>query len=163
MTGARSGDAPVPLVVPALSSLPDYAGTRLGTTTWITITQERIDAFADATGDHQWIHCDPERAARESPWKQTIAHGYLTLSLAPALLPQLIEIRGVGRAVNTGIEKMRLSAPVPSGSRVRMTAELKDVRGLPGSGMRASFALRFEVEGTAKPACIANATYVYFP
>ena len=151
------------LVIPDPAAIAKHVGTKLGTSDWTTVTQERIDAFADATGDRQWIHCDVERARRESPWKQTIAHGYLTLSLAPALLRELVEVENCSAVVNTGIEKMRLSAPVPAGARVRMGAELRDARELPRGGVRAAFSLRFEVEGSAKPACIANVIYVYFP
>ncbi len=150
------------IVIPSVAEIADFVGTKLGPTDWLTVTQARIDAFADATDDHQWIHCDVERARRESPWKQTVAPGDLTLSLAPALLGGLIQVAGGPRAVNTGIEKMRLSTPVPAGSRVRMSAELKDARDLPTGGVRVVFALRFEVEGHAKPACIANVIYVYF-
>jgi acyl dehydratase len=94
----------------------------------VEVTQALVDAFAEATGDHQWIHVDVERAKRESPFKQPIAHGYLTISLAPVLLPQVVRVEGVRMAVNYGLESMRLPAPVPSGARVRMSAELKDVR-----------------------------------
>jgi acyl dehydratase len=100
-----------PTVIRGLAEVKDYVGVELGVSGWIQITQERIDAFANATDDHQWIHSDVERARRESPWKETIAHGYLTLSLAPALLRQILTVEGSTTAVNTGIEKMRLSSP----------------------------------------------------
>jgi acyl dehydratase len=150
-------------VIPSLSAAKSFVGTQLGPTDWLTVTQARIDAFAEATDDRQWIHCDVERARRESPWKQTIAHGYLTLSLVPDLLARLLEIRGWKTAINTGLDKMRLSAPVPSGSRVRLHAEIKDVRDVPGDGVRITFGVRVEVEGNSKPACIASVNYVYFP
>ncbi len=127
------------------------------------ITQKRIDAFADATGDYQWIHVDAERAAHESPFKHTIAHGYLTMSLASAMLPSLIQVEKVGSVVNYGIDKMRLPAPVPAGGRVRLSAEIKNVREMPSGAARVNIALRFEVEGGSKPACTANAIFVYFP
>ncbi len=152
-----------PTVVPDIPSLKSLVGQRLGPTDWVEVTQEKIDAFAEATGDHQWIHVDVERAGRESPFKQTIAHGYLTLSLAPALLPQLVRVNGVRLGVNYGLDKMRLPAPVPAGSRVRLAAELKDVRDMPGGGARATFGLHIEVEGGGKPACVADAIYVYYP
>jgi acyl dehydratase len=154
---------PTPTVIPSLSALADHEGTHLGVTDWVRIDQDRIDAFAEATDDRQWIHCDVERARRESPWKQTIAHGYLTLALAPALLERLLRIEGWSAAVNTGIDKMRLSAPVPAGSRIRMRAEIKSARALPGGRVRVVFGLRFEVEGSARPACTANVIYVYMP
>jgi acyl dehydratase len=106
---------------------------------------------------------DPGRAKRESPFQQPVAHGYLTISLAPVLLPQVVRVEGVRMAVNYGLESMRLPAPVPAGARVRMAAELKDVREMPGGGARATFGLAFEVEGGGKPACIADAIYVYYP
>jgi acyl dehydratase len=154
---------PTQTVIPSLAAVKDYAATQLGVSDWIAIDQERIDAFARATGDHQWIHCDEERARRESPWKGTIAHGYLTIALAPMLLRQVLVIDGWKTAVNTGTDKMRLSAPVPAGSRVRLRAEIKSVRELPRGAVRISFGLRFEVEGSSKPACVADVNYVYFP
>ena len=149
-------------VIPSVSSLADFTGKELGTSDWIEITQERIDAFADATGDHQWIHCDVERARRESPYGGTIAHGYLTLSLAPALLSQIFAIDDMTSAVNTGSDKVRLSAPVPAGARIRMSAQLKNTRDLPRGGVRATLTLRFVVEGVSKPACLADVNYLYF-
>jgi acyl dehydratase len=154
---------PDPTVVPSIAALKGFVGKKLGPSEWVTVSQKQIDAFADATGDHQWIHVDVERAKRESPFKQAIAHGYLTISLAPALLPQVVRVEGVRMGVNYGLEKMRLPAPVPSGARVRLAAELKDVREMPGGGARATWGLVFEVEGGAKPACIADAVYVYYP
>ncbi len=152
-----------PTVVPDIPSLKNFVGQQLGTSDWVEVTQEQIDAFAGATGDRQWIHVDVERARRESPFGSTIAHGYLTLSLAPVLLPQIVRVNGVRLGVNYGVEKMRLPAPVPAGSRVRVKAELKDVRDMPGGGARATYALAFEVEGGSKPACVADVIFVYYP
>jgi len=152
-----------PTVVPSIGALKSLVGQKLGVSDWVTVSQQQINSFAEATGDHQWIHVDVERAKRESPFKQPIAHGYLTISLAPVLLPQVVRVEGVRMAVNYGLESMRLPAPVPAGSRVRMSAELKDVREMPGGGARATFGLAFEVEGGGKPACIADAIYVYYP
>ena len=152
-----------PTVVPSIGALKSFVGQKLGTSDWTTVSQQQINSFAEATGDHQWIHVDVERAKRESPFKQPIAHGYLTISLAPVLLPQVVRVEGVRMAVNYGLESMRLPAPVPAGARVRMSAELKDVREMPGGGARATFGLAFEVEGGGKPACIADAIYVYYP
>jgi acyl dehydratase len=151
------------LVIPSLSAVKSFVGTKLGPTQWVEISQQRIDRFAEATDDDQWIHTDVERARRESPWQQTIAHGYLTLALVPSLLRELLVIRGGTTAVNTGLDKMRLSSPVPSGSRVRMTAEIKDARPVPGDGMRITFGVKVEVEDNPKPACIASVNYAYFP
>ena len=150
-------------VVPSIAALKSLVGQKLGVSDWVTVSQQQINSFAEATGDHQWIHVDVERAKRESPFKQPIAHGYLTISLAPVLLPQVVRVEGVRMAVNYGLESMRLPAPVPAGARVRMSAELKDVREMPGGGARATFGLAFEVEGGGKPACIADAIYVYYP
>jgi acyl dehydratase len=152
-----------PTIVPNVAALKSLVGQKVGTSDWTTVSQQQIDAFAEATGDHQWIHVDVERAKRESPFKQPIAHGYLTISLAPVLLPQVVRVEGVKMAVNYGLESMRLPAPVPSGSRVRMSAELKDVREMPGGGARATWGLTFEVEGGTKPVCVADAIYVYMP
>ncbi|HBZ69574.1 MAG TPA: dehydratase [Deltaproteobacteria bacterium] len=152
-----------PTIIPSVRALKQFVGKSLGASSWVTVSQEQINAFADATGDHQWIHVDVERARRESPFKGTIAHGYLTLSLAPSLLPEIFRVEGARLGVNYGIEKMRLPAPVPAGARVRVLAELKDVRDMPGGGARATFGLVFEVEGGAKPACVADAIYVYYP
>jgi acyl dehydratase len=152
-----------PLIIPSVAALHEHAGEKLGHSGWIAITQERIDTFADATGDHQWIHCDVERARIESPFKTTIAHGYLTLSLVPTLLAELVTVEGCETVINTGVEKVRLSTPVLSGARVRMSATLRDTREVPRGGVRATFQVRFEVDGETKPACHGSVTYVYFP
>ncbi len=152
-----------PTAIPDAAAILELVGRDLGTTPWIEISQQQIDAFAEATGDRQWIHCDVERARRESPFKSTIAHGYLTVALVPALLPKLLHIEQCGSVVNTGIEKLRLAAPVLSGSRIRMSAAIRDARALPGGGVRATLAVRFEVEGSEKPACRGAVTYVYYP
>ena len=150
-------------VVPSLEALLDRTGEQLGPSEWIEVSQERIDRFAAATDDHQWIHVDTERAARETPWKSTIAHGYLTLSLTPHLLDRVLRVDGWSRAINTGLERLRLATPVPAGGRVRMRAEIKDVRRVAGHGVRVAFAVRIEVEGATKPALLATVNYVYFP
>ena len=152
-----------PTVVSSVAAIADLVGCNLGTTDWIEISQEQIDAFATATGDRQWIHCDVERAQRESPFKSTIAHGYLTVALIPVLLPELLVVDNCGTVINAGIEKLRLSIPVLAGSRIRMSATVKDARKVPGGGVRATISIRFEVEGSEKPACHGVVTYVYFP
>ncbi len=111
-----------PTVIPNVAAIVDLVGRELGTTPWFEVPQEQIDAFAAATGDHQWIHCDVERARRESPFKSTIAHGYLTVALVPVLLPKLLVVENCETVINTGIEKLRLSTPVLAGSRIRMSA-----------------------------------------
>ena len=150
-------------IVPEISGLKQRIGTDLGTSDWIEVTQARINAFAEATGDHQWIHVDVDRARSDSPFKGPIAHGYLTIALAPALLPRLLQVGGVSQIVNYGIDKLRLPSPVPAGARVRLSAEIKKVRGMPNGAARTTIGLSFEVEGAAKPACTADVVYVYFP
>ena len=152
----------MPTVIPSPAAARDFVGTALGPSEWTTVGQERIDAFAELTGDRQWIHTDIARARAESPWKSTIAHGYLSLALVPALLGSLVEVRGARSVVNTGLDKLRLSTPVPAGARVRLRAEIKDVRALPRSGARITFAVRLEVEGAEKPALLASVNYAYF-
>jgi len=152
-----------PLTVSKIADLKDHVGTDLGYSEWIVVDQARIDEFARATGDHQWIHVDPRRAAKESPFGGTIAHGYLTVSLAAALLPELLTVERCSRIVNYGIDKLRLKEPVPAGSRLRVGGTLTHVREIPGSGARATFSVRWEVEGARRPACTADVVYVYFP
>jgi acyl dehydratase len=152
-----------PTVISNVAAIVDLVDRELGTTDWIEISQEQIDAFAEATGDRQWIHCDVKRAQRESPFKSTIAHGYLTVALTPALLPKLLVVQNCETIINTGIEKLRLSTPVLAGSRIRMSATVKAVRRVPGGGVRAAISTRFEVEGSEKPACHGVVNYVYFP
>ena len=152
-----------PLIIPDVASLGDYEGRDLGTTDWRVIDQARIDAFAEATGDHQWIHVDRERAERESPFGTTIAHGYLTISLAPVLLPELVQVAKCSQIVNSGIERLKLREPIRSGSRIRLGAKVKGVRPLKGGAARVSLELRFEVEGEKRPACSGEVVYVYFP
>jgi acyl dehydratase len=152
-----------PTAIPNVAAIADLVDCNLGTTDWIEVSQEQIDAFAAATGDRQWIHCDVERAQRESPFKSTIAHGYLTVALVPVLLPKLLVVDDCRTVINTGIEKLRLSIPVLAGSRIRMSATVKDARKVPGGGVRATISIRFEVEGSEKPACHGVVTYVYSP
>lgn len=150
-------------VIPDIQSLKTLVGTELGISDWLRITQERIDLFAEATGDRQWIHVDPERAKRESPFGTTIAHGHLTLSLAPALLAEIIEVKGTGMLVNPGVERMRFRAPVRCGDRIRMRAALKKLRELPGGALRGTIHISFEIEGQSRPAAFGDASVVYYP
>ena len=129
-------------------------GTELGTSDWVTIDQDRIDLFADATGDHQWIHVDPERA-KDTPFGGTIAHGYYTLSLAPMLTEQVFKLEGFAFAVNYGLDKVRFPAPLPVNSKVRMSAKLAELKDIPG-GAQMKMELTFEREGGEKPVCIAE-------
>ena len=151
-----------PLIIPSVASLPEFAGRDLGVTDWHNVDQKQIDAFATATGDHQWIHVDRKRAERESPFGTTIAHGYLTVALAPALLSDLLVVENCSQIVNSGIEKLRLREPVLSGGRVRLAASIKGVRRVPGGAMRLGLAIRFDLEGARKPACSGELIFVYF-
>lgn len=141
------------------AALLDAVGTELGTSDWLEITQERIDQFADATGDHQWIHVDPARAA-EGPFGATIAHGYLTLSLASLFLPQVIRVHGVSMGINYGCNKVRFPSPVRCGSRVRGTGVLTAVEEIPG-GVQSTVTVTIEIEGETKPACVAETVSRY--
>jgi acyl dehydratase len=133
-------------------------GQHLGWSDWKTITQEQVDRFADATGDHQWIHVDPERAAKESPFGGPIAHGYLTLSIIPDLLPEIVEITGFRMGVNYGTEKVRFPAPVPVGSRVRAGATLASATPFDG-GVAMNMEVTVEVEGATKPSMVATVVF----
>ncbi|MDQ2650559.1 MAG: MaoC family dehydratase [Actinomycetota bacterium] len=139
--------------------LKALVGETLGTSDWIEITQERINLFADATGDHQWIHVDPEKA-KDGPFGTTIAHGYLTISLAPVLLPQVVRVTGFTMALNYGLNKLRFPSPVPVGSKLRVTAVLQEVEDVTG-GVQLTYGLTFEVEGSPKPACVAEVVFRY--
>ncbi len=139
------------------ADLKRAVGRHLGYSEWLTITQERINQFADATGDHQWIHVDPERA-KKGPFGGPIAHGYLTLSLAPVLFGQVLRVDGITMGVNYGLNKVRFPAPVPVGSKVRMGATLASVEDITG-GAQLTVDMTFEVEGQDKPVCVAQAIY----
>jgi len=144
-----------------VEELEQAVGSHLGWSDWHTVTQEQIDTFADATGDHQWIHVDPERAA-QGPFGSTIAHGYLTLSLIPMLVWQVYKVDGVKMGVNYGSNKVRFPAPVPVDSRVRAGVEIASVT--PGSGGYQVVAkVTIEREGADKPACIAETVSVVVP
>jgi acyl dehydratase len=151
-----------PVVIPCMAATPYYQGVDFGTTRWITITQDRIDLFARTTGDVRWIHVDAERAARESPWKSTVADGYLLLSLIPSLLTELIVVIGWSTAINTGIDGCQFPGVVTAGTRVRMGSQMARARLLSGNGCRIGFDIRFEVEGSDTPACLARVNYAYF-
>jgi acyl dehydratase len=140
-------------VFATLDELRGATGTHLGWTDWLEVDQERVNLFADATGDHQWIHVDVERAKAESPFGGPIAHGFLTLALSNLFLPQLLEVRGASAGVNYGTGKVRFPAPVPVGSRVRGGAEVTAVEEITG-GLQTTITITIEVEGSAKPACV---------
>jgi len=131
-------------------------GEDLGVSDWITITQDMVDAFADVTGDHQWIHVDAERAAG-SPWGSTIAHGLLTLSVGPDLTNRVIAIEGFEMGINYGYERVRFPAPVKVGSRIRLRLSLNAAEDLPGGGVQIVLRQTFEGENLEKPVCVADA------
>ncbi len=136
-------------------------GQVFGPTDWLAIDQDRIDMFADATGDHQWIHVDPERA-KTGPFGTTIAHGYLTLSLINLFLPQLIEVRGIAMGINYGLNKLRFPAVVKCGARVRAKSELISFDNR-GSVIESIFRVTVEIEGGGKPACVAESISLWYP
>ena len=141
----------------------EQAGEReLGTSSWHEITQEQINMFAEATGDHQWIHVDPERAGA-SPFGGTVAHGFLTLSLAVALLDQTLVVDGCSTVINYGLNRVRFPTIVPVGSEIRIHVELAGVEEQRDSSLQATYALTFEVEGADKPGCVAESLLRYYP
>ena len=142
-------------------ALKPAVGQHLGYSEWLEIDQQRINLFADATGDHQWIHVDPERA-KDGPFGKCIAHGYLTLSLVNLFLPQIVDVQGISMGVNYGCDKVRFPAPVPVNSRVRGAGELilaEDVKG----GVQATIRVTVEIEGSDRPACVIDTISRYFP
>ncbi len=141
--------------VSGIGELQHRVGEHLGWSDWIEVTQERVNLFAEATGDHQWIHVDVERATKESPFGGPIAHGYLTISLVPMLLPQIVEIRGFRMGVNYGTEKVRFPAPVPVDARLRYGASLDSATEFDG-GIQTVLTVTAEVEGAGKPSMVAT-------
>ncbi len=139
-----------------LDELRAAVGRDLGTSEWLEITQERVNTFAEATGDRQWIHVDVERARSESPFGGPIAHGYLTLSLTNLFLPQVVEVTGISSGVNYGVNKVRFPTAVPVGSRVRGRVTLEAAEDVKG-GVQTTMVITVELEGSEKPACIVEA------
>ena len=147
------------LTVPGIDALPGLVGSELGTSDWHEVTQEQVNLFADATGDHQWIHVDLERAAA-GPFGGPIAHGHLTLALIPTLMASLVKVEGVRLVINYGLNRVRFPSPVRVGSRVRGTGVLKEATEVPG-GIQAVFEVTVQVEGGEKPACVAETVARY--
>ena len=145
-----------------LDALPGLTGDELGLSDWLEIDQERVDRFADATGDHQWIHIDQARAATESPFKTTIAHGFLTLSLVSALLRSVMNPVGLRFAINYGLNRVRFPAPVPSGSRVRGRVKVSAVESV-ADAIQVTWQITIEREGGDKPCCVAEWLVRYYP
>ncbi len=145
-----------------LAKFRECVGEEIGVSPWETITQGHINDFADATGDHQWIHIDRKKAAAQSPYKTTIAHGWLTLALAPKLMADLYRVSSVKVAINYGADKVRFMAPVPSGSRVRMRMVLQEMTEQAPDGFRVVTKCTFELEGQEKPVCVAELITLLF-
>ena len=146
--------------ISGIDDLKTKIGQHLGYSEWLEVTQERVNQFADATDDHQWIHVDVERA-KAGPFGGPIAHGYLTLSLAVPLLAQVMRVEGVRMGINYGLNKVRFTSPVPVGSRIRVGATLNAVEDIQG-GAQSTFGLTFEIEGKDKPACVAEGIYRWY-
>lgn len=149
------------LIINSYDEFASHLGQQLGVSDWLQVDQERINLFADATLDHQWIHVNTERAKVESPYKSTIAHGYLTLSLLPYLWNQIIEVNNIKMLVNYGMDKMRFGQPVITGSRIRMTTTLQSIENLRGI-CKTGIAFKIEIEGQRKPALEGVAAFLYY-
>ena len=150
--------AMAPRIINGSAEIKALVGEHLGYSDWLVVTQEKVNQFADATGDHQWIHIDVERANRESPFGGPIAHGYLTLSLAPSLMPQVVVTTGFRMGVNYGCNKVRFMSPVPVGANLRLGVKLLAVDDIAG-GIQSTYELTFEVEGATKPSCVAECIF----
>jgi acyl dehydratase len=146
--------------IDGINGLNPQVGNHLGYSDWHEITQDQVQRFADATGDYQWIHLDEERA-KAGPFGSTIAHGYLTLSLAPVLLAEVFVVNGVSMGVNYGLNKVRFPAPVPVGSKVRLGAVIDNVDEIAG-GAQVTMTATWEIEGGAKPVCVAEIIFRYY-
>lgn len=149
------------LIINSYDEFAAHLGEQLGCSDWLEVPQERINMFADATLDHQWIHIDVERAKVESPYKSTIAHGYLTLSLLPYLWEQIIEVNNIKMLVNYGLDKMRFGQPVLVGSRVRLATTLHAITNVRGIA-KTEIAFKIEIEGQRKPALEGIASFLYY-
>ncbi len=144
------------------NELPSLVGQETGVSDWVQVDQERVNQFAEATGDHQWIHVDTERAAA-GPFGGTIAHGYLTLSLVIPFFAELLQVRGVSMGVNSGLDLVRFPAPARGGCRCRLAARIDRVTPVGGGGAQVFPEFTVEIEGSAKPACVAHPIYRYYP
>jgi len=149
-------------IVQGIAGLRELVGQHLGSSGELEITQERVNTFADATGDHQWIHVDPERAKAESPFGGPIAHGYLTLSLGPVLFPQIMRVEGIKMGVNYGCGKVRFPSPVPVGSKLVLDAELLELEELPNDGAQVTMRFTYRVVDAPKPSCVAEVIFRYY-
>jgi acyl dehydratase len=148
-------------VIQGIEELRQMVGQELGVSDWFTVSQERINAFADVTEDHQWIHIDVERAKRETPWGTTIAHGFLTLSLLPALSHPIYRVEGTKARINYGLDKVRFPTPVPAGARIRARVKMTGLEPQGEGRYKGSFVTTVELEGSEKPACIAESLALF--
>ncbi len=149
------------LTIAGKDDLMSRVGQELGTSDWFVVTQEKVDQFAEATGDHQWIHVDPLKAA-DGPFGGTVAHGYFTLSLAPALFWQIVTVEGVTMGVNYGSNKVRFISPVKVGKRVRLKATLLGAEAVEPNSVQATYNMVFEIEGEKRPACVGEIVTRYY-
>ncbi len=149
------------VAVHGLEELKALTGRDLGHTDWLQIDQGRVDTFAAATDDHQWIHVDPERAAT-GPFGTTIAHGYLTLALLIPLMTELLAVSGVRMSINYGLEKVRFPAPVPVGAKIRLKGQVVSADEVAGDGVQVTIDFTVEIEGSEKPACVARGVYRHY-
>ncbi len=149
------------VIINSYDEFATHLGQELGHSEWFEVSQERINLFAKATDDYQWIHTDVERAKKESPYKGTIAHGYLTVSILPYLWNQIVEVRNLRMLVNYGMDKMRFGVPVPTGSRVQLTATLAGIQDLRGI-CKAEISFVIKVENERKPALTGIASFLYY-
>jgi acyl dehydratase len=146
----------------SFEDLPGLEGAQLGTSGWLDVTQSMIDQFADATGDHQWIHVDPERA-KAGPFGGPIAHGYLTLSLVIPLWSELLDVSGVTTKVNYGLNKVRFPSPVPAGASIRAVGSLAKIEQVAGGGLQITGDITIQIRGSDKPACVAQPVFRFYP
>lgn len=144
------------------SEIKSAAGTEIGVSDWVEVSQDRINQFAEATCDEQWIHVDQERAAREMPGGKTIAHGLLSLALAPLLIRSVIGLKGLRNTLNYGADRIRYLAPVPAGSRLRGRVSVAEAEDVPPDGLRVNYHLVIEIEGRNKPACVAELIALHY-
>jgi acyl dehydratase len=149
-------------VFEGFDELKAAAGNEVGVSDWVEVTQQRIDGFAEATGDHQWIHVDVERARRELPFGTTIAHGLLTLSLVPLFFKSVLRIDGLKNSLNYGSNRVRYMAPVPAGSRLRGRIRIEEATDAPPNGLRVIYRTTVELDGAKRPACVADTIAVHY-
>jgi acyl dehydratase len=151
------------LTVETPNDLKDHIGADLGTSRWVEVDQEMIQKFADATGDHQWIHVDVDRAKNEMPGGKCIAHGFLTLSLIPQLMYEMVKVEKLQQGINYGSNKLRFTNMVPAGSRVRLGMTIKEINDISGNGIQMITEARMEIDGQERPALVSESITAYFP